>query len=153
MSLRMLLYIVAATAVAGVLDLLLACLNVYLTRGAAPEVVFRFIASGIYGTKAFDAGTSFKATGIFLHFFITLLFVLFYLVFYRNNAVKKHWMIAGIIYGIAICLLMNFIVLPLSNTPKSPVAFYPVFKLVVIQIIATGIPIAWLFKYFVRTTS
>jgi uncharacterized membrane protein YagU involved in acid resistance len=145
---RIIKYVVLATLVAGVLDIVLACLNVYLTSGRGPEVVLRYIASGMYGTKAFGEGGSFPAIGLLLHFFITFVCVVLYLVFYKNNFVEQHWLLSGIIYGIVISLFMNFVVIPFSETPKSPVTFYPIFKQVVIQVIATGIPIAWLFKYY-----
>jgi hypothetical protein len=144
----MIRYVIVATLVAGVLDIVCACLNVYLDSGRGPETVLRYISSGIYGPKAFAKNGSFQTIGLLLHFFITFVCVVLYLVFYKSKFVIQHWLISGIIYGIVISLFMNFVVIPLSNTPKSPVSFYPIFKQVFIQIIATGIPISWLFKHY-----
>jgi hypothetical protein len=149
MTKKALNYILVATLVAGVLDILMAFLNVYLSSGTKPGRVLRYIASGIYDKKAFAAGGNYELIGLGLHFLITFIFVIFYfLLFSKNEKVKRHWLLAGIVYGIVICLFMNFVVLPLSNTPESPFRFYPLFKSVVIQIIATGLPITYLLRRY-----
>src|SRR5688572_16541522 len=149
MTKKAITYILFATLVAGVLDILAAFLNVYLSSGGKPAMVLRFIASGIYGRKAFAAGQNFEAIGLALHFLITFIFVVFYFVLFSGNErIKRHWLLAGIIYGTLICLLMNILVLPLSNTPEAPVRLFPLFKSIVIQIVATGLPITYLLRRY-----
>jgi len=149
MTKKTLNYILLATIVAGVLDILMAFLNVYLSSGGKPGAVLRYIASGIYDKKAFAADGNYEIIGLALHFLITFIFVVFYfLLFSKNERVKRQWLIAGIIYGALICLFMNFVVLPLSNTPESSFRFYPLFKSVIIQIIATGLPITYLLRRY-----
>ena len=144
-------YILLATLVAGVLDISLACLNAYLSSGAKPSAVLRFVASGIYGKTSFTGGEHFELIGLALHFLITLAFVLLYPAIVEiNSRINKHWLISGIVYGILICLFMQFVVVPMSNIPQRPFAFFPIFKLVLIQIVATGIPITYIFHRFNR---
>lgn len=149
MTKKTLNYILLATLVAGVLDILMAFLNVHFSSGGKPGMVLRYIASGIYGKEAFTPGRNFEIIGLALHFFITLIFVGFYLlVFSKNERVKRKWLVAGIIYGTLICLFMTFVVLPLSNTPASSFKLYSLIKSILIQIIATGIPITYLLRRF-----
>ena len=149
MTKKALNYILLATIVAGVLDILMAFLNVYLSSGAKPAAVLRFIASGIYGKKAFSHEGYYEGIGLALHFLITFIFVVFYfLLFSRNQKVKNNWLLSGIVYGTLICLFMNLVVLPLSNTPASSFRFYPLLKSVLIQIVATGLPITWLLRRY-----
>ena len=137
-----------ATLIAGVLDILLAFANVAVSTGGKPAMVLRYIASGIYGTRAFS-GSGYEAIGLALHFFITFICALLYfLAFRQNEMVKRHWIISGILYGIVICLFMNFVVLPLSNTPPAEIKAYPLFKSIVIQVVATGLPISWLLRRY-----
>jgi hypothetical protein len=149
MTKKALTYILLATIVAGVLDILMAFLNVYISSGGTPDRVLRYIASGIYGKKAFAGGRYFEVAGLALHFLITFIFVVFYFVLFSgNDRIKRHWLISGVVYGTLICLLMNMVVLPVSNTPESPLRFIPLFKSVLIQIVATGLPITWLLRRY-----
>jgi uncharacterized membrane protein len=149
MTKKALTYILLATLVAGVLDILMAFLNVYLSSGGKPAMVLKFIASGIYDRQAFAGGRNFEAIGLALHFLITFIFVVFYfLLFSKNERVKRHWLVAGIVYGTLICLFMNIVVLPLSNTPESQIKLFPLFKSVLIQIIATGLPITYMLRRY-----
>jgi len=143
------LYIALATLVAGVLDIVLACLNSWLAAGTSPYTVLRYIAAGIFGTKSFTGGWQYEAIGLLLHFVITFGFVVFYFVAARRmNWAITRWLSAGIIYGIFVYLFMKFVVIPLSNIPPAPVKIDSLLRLIVIQVIATGIPISYIYRRY-----
>jgi hypothetical protein len=146
---KLYLYIALATLVAGVLDIVLACLNSWLAAGTSPYVVLRYIAAGIFGPKSFTGGREYEAIGLFLHFLITFLFVVFYFFAARRTSWSvTRWLAAGIVYGVFVYLFMKFVVIPLSNIPPAPLNVYSLLRLIVIQVIATGIPISYFYKRY-----
>jgi hypothetical protein len=57
--------------------------------------------------------------------------------------------LTGILYGLFIWLVMNRIVLPLSNTPTIPFKLYKAVKAATILIVMIGIPLSFIMqKYF-----
>jgi len=78
------------------------------------------VASGLLGTSAFHPGAfAFAWTlGLILHFFIAFSAAAIYcLANLRLRFLRDHWFICGLFYGIAVFLVMNLIVLPLSRVP------------------------------------
>lgn len=111
------------------------------------NIVFQFISSGIFGKSAFEGGTEMILYGIALHFFIAISFtIFFYFTFNRFAFLKNHKIIRGLIYGLFIWIVMNLIVLPLSNTPQSPMHFIGAAKGLSILMICVGLPISLLTK-------
>ncbi len=74
--------IVQAGLLAGTLDISAACIHAYLLRGTTPVQVLRYVASGVWGTDAFQGGTGIALQGLLFHFIIafgwTVLFFLAY---------------------------------------------------------------------------
>ena len=93
-------------------------------RGIAPEMVFRFIASGLIGVNAAQAGgVASVVLGVAIHYTIALTWtVVFYAASRRLWILSRRPVISGLVYGGAIYLFMNFIVLPLSRVPHRPSA-------------------------------
>ena len=88
-------------------------------RGITPTMVFRYIASGLIGVKAARAGglTS-VVLGVGIHYAIALIWtVLFYAASRKLTILTRRPFLSGLIYGGAIYLFMNFIILPLSGVP------------------------------------
>src|SRR5688572_11449150 len=75
--------ILLAGLVAGVLDGLAAVISTYLANGRGPEVVFKFVASGVFGSKAaFAGGTEMVMAGLIFHMLIaTIWAVIFYFLY------------------------------------------------------------------------
>ena len=111
------------------------------------EIVFKFIASGIFGKSAFEGGTEIVILGIVLHFLIAITFTFFfYFTFNRFDFLKTNKIIRGLIYGAFIWTVMNIIVLPLSNTPQNPLTFIGIAKGMSILMVCVGLPISLLTK-------
>lgn len=84
-----------------------------------PEMVFRFIASGLIGPSAAATGSGPVVLGILLHYLIALTWTaVFFVASQKLLILRKNPVISGLVYGVFVYLFMNFIVLPLSRIPQ-----------------------------------
>jgi len=104
--------------IAGTLDITYACVYSYLRRGTPPATILRSVASGAFGQSAFTGGARMVVLGGIFHFLIALIAaVVYYLASRLLRFLITHAVICGILYGVCVYLLMNFVVLPLSAIP------------------------------------
>lgn len=109
-------------ALVGVFDATDGVVYFGLTAGSNPIQVLQYIASGALGPAAFSGGLPAAALGALIHFGLSFGFTaLLVLGWIRFAAVREHWIVAGIGWGIAVWTLMNLIVLPFSHVPPSPI--------------------------------
>lgn len=145
------LRIISLTALlAGTLDILAAIVSTYIRFGLGPGRVFKFIASGVFGDSAFSGGTSMIFSGIIFHYFIASFWALLFFILYPKLRINtKHKIINGLLYGIIIWLVMNLIVVPLSNTPEINFSVPDVLLGVIYLILFVGLPISLMYhKYY-----
>lgn len=106
---------------AGTLDILAACIQYYLKTVKGPGNLLRFVASGIFGTRALKDGTTMAALGLLFHYLIALLFTLFFFFLYpRFSPARKNTLLTILIFGALVWTIMNRLVLPLSAAPPLP---------------------------------
>ncbi len=87
-------------------------------RGITPKMVFQYIASGLIGTRAVRGGIASVAFGVVLHYLIALIWTtVFYAASRRLTILWRRPVISGLVYGAAVYLFMNLVVLPLSAVP------------------------------------
>ncbi len=137
--------IVSAGLLVGTLDITAACIQYFIKTGNGPAGVLKFVASGLFGQKAFDGSNSMIAAGLLFHYIIAMAFtVLFFTIAPALFSLLKSKLLVGIVYGIFVWCIMNLIVVPLSSTPKFP--FKPVNAAVAaaILIACIGIPLAFI---------
>lgn len=104
--------IVATTFVCGVGDLWSAFALAGL-RGKSPADVLRGVASGPFPSMA-SAGDLGAAVGTGVHFSImAVMAAAFLVIFSRVQALRKHPIVVGAIYGVILYGVMYWIVLPL----------------------------------------
>ena len=90
-------------------------------RGANPERILQYIASGLIGSGAFRGGWKTALLGLSLHFLIALSAAAVYYAASRHlRVLSRRPVLCGLLYGGAVYLFMNYVVLPLSLVPKSP---------------------------------
>jgi hypothetical protein len=107
----------------GTLDLLYA-LIFFSLRGAKPIRIPQSIASGLLGAKAFQRGWPTALLGIALHFLIACTAAaIFYAASRKIRFLTAQPVLAGLFYGAAIYLFMNYVVVPLSAEPRSRCSF------------------------------
>jgi hypothetical protein len=108
---RLLLPILVGGGIAGTLDLI----SAFITFGWR---VPRGIASGLLGARAFQGGVGTWILGVVLHFTIALSAAAIYCLASRKLPfLREHFLVCGLFYGIAIYLVMQLVVLPLSAFP------------------------------------
>lgn len=109
-------YIVAvAGLLAGAFDIVFAFIF-YGWQGIGPALILRFIASGVLGRSAFTLGDWAVALGGALHFFIALCAASVYWIASRRcPLLTRRPLASGAAFGIAMYLVMHFVVLPLSR--------------------------------------
>ncbi len=134
---RALLY---GTLVVGILDLADAFVFFGL-RGARPIRILQSIASGLLGRGAFSGGPGTAVLGAVLHFFIAFVVVATFLVASRYISILRRTPVwSGLMYGVVVYLVMNFIVLPLSAAGRGSYAWPIVANGLIIHMLGVGLP-------------
>jgi uncharacterized membrane protein YagU involved in acid resistance len=107
-------WIIAGGLLVGTLDLLFAG-GFWAMRGVPPIRIAQSIAAGVLGDASYDGGAASAWLGVVLHYFIAMMFVLVYwLMARRAAALLQRPVRYGLLYGLLLYLVMNFVVLPLS---------------------------------------
>ena len=138
---------------AGTLDLLAAFISSWLRAGVGPVRVMQSIASGLLGAASFTGGAGSAALGVALHFLIaTVATAAFYFASRTLRFLVKQPITAGLLYGVAVYLFMNFVVIPLSAVPRRggpPPLSGRIIGLLIIMF-CVGLPIAVIVRRFER---
>ncbi|HEY4943546.1 MAG TPA: hypothetical protein VII56_19115 [Rhizomicrobium sp.] len=110
--------IVLGGAVAGTIDIGAACLINMLS----PIVILHAVASGALGrTAAMAGGLQSAAIGAALQIAMSLLIAAIYVL--ASNALpvlKRHWLPAGLAFGVGVFFVMEYVVVPLSAVGHVP---------------------------------
>jgi hypothetical protein len=152
---RMLPAISFTGLIAGTLDALAAIVNYLLAGGSDPSRIFMYIASGVFGRDAVNANPQLAWWGVIFHYFIAFCWTGFYFFLYpKATLLSRNVVVSGISYGLFVWLVMNLVVLPLSNVTRFPFAISRALIGAGILIICIGLPIAILARrYSTRTDS
>ena len=111
--------ILAAALIVGAMDFAYASLSTVL-RGGSFTKLWQFVASGLLGKQAFALGLAGVLGGVTCHFLIMGVFgAAAYFLYRKVPQIGKQPAVSGVAYGIGIWVVMNFIVVPLSNTGTS----------------------------------
>jgi hypothetical protein len=141
----------AGGILAAVLDILAAC-GIYAARGVSPKRILQAIASGLLGPSAFQGGTGTAVLGLALHFFIaTSASLVYYAASRRRPALVQRPLVFGAVYGVAVYVVMTFLVLPLSAVTKRPLALDLVPVMLLVHIGCVGLPIAFATRRWSRS--
>ena len=134
------------TLAVGILDLADAFLFFGL-RGVSPVRILHSIAGGLLGRDAFSGGAWTAALGAFLHFFIAFCIVATFLFASRRlRFLTRQPIVWGVVYGVAVWLVMNFVVLPLSAAGRGGMTWPVAANGVLIHMFGVGLPaslVAW----------
>lgn len=125
--------------VTGTLDAILALL---INIKVSAVVIFKFIASGLFGAAAFTMGTSAVLYGILIHYCIAFAWaILFFLLYSKLLILVKYRIVLIIATGLVIWLVMNIAVLPLTYAHSQPLDLAGVLENIAALIIAFGLPV------------
>lgn len=140
-----LLAIAVGGGLAGVLDLTQACI---LFGWRIPLV----IAGGLLGRQALHGGVGTYVLGVFLHFFIACsAAAVYYAASRRLVFLTEHPVVCGLFYGIAVELVMSYIVLPLSALhSRGPYELHDVILGLLVHMVVVGLPISFSVRRFAK---
>ena len=123
----------------GSLDALLA---IIINNKVPASVIFKFIASGVFGNAAFGPGNEMIYYGVLFHYFIAFTWTILFFIFYNKliNTVKFRFALM-LVTGIIIWAVMNLLILPLSQVHSQPFNVIGFMKNLGALILAFGLPI------------
>lgn len=140
---KLLARVLKLTVLVGTLDILAAAIQHYIKTGNGPVPVLKFIASGVFGPEAFAGGDVMIFYGLLFHYLIAFSFTLFFFVIsIIFPAVLKARVLTGIGYGILVWIIMNLLVVPLSNAPKGDFQWSNAGLGMLILIVCVGLPLS-----------
>jgi hypothetical protein len=144
--------IVTAWLVVGILDITSAFV-IAAIKGTGSIRMLQGIASGLLGRRALDGGLMTAGLGLAIHFFIALAVVsVFYIAIRRINFLTEQPLVSGLFYGIAVYLVMYWVVVPLAI----PIARHSISRdvtAVIVHIVLIGLPTALVLSHFSKQSS
>lgn len=103
--------------IAGTIDIGAAA----LINGRSPLLICRFIAGGLLGRGALDAGAWVVALGLGLQWAMSIAIAAIYvLAGERLQALRRNWALFGVLYGVPVYFVMEYVVVPLSAWRRFP---------------------------------
>jgi uncharacterized membrane protein YagU involved in acid resistance len=134
----LMLTIFLTSLIAGTLDGLAA---VFILAKGQAAMVFKYIASALYGKQAFAGGSEMIWTGVAFHYLIAAIFtILFFILYDLIPVIRKRAFLVVVIYGIFVWVVMNLLVLPLTQITNT-ITLEGAIKNIVILIICIALPI------------
>jgi hypothetical protein len=130
--------------VTGLLVGTLDAIGAVVVYQANPIGIFKFIASGAFGAgKAFSGGPVMVFWGVVFHYSIAFFWtILFFFLYPAFSFMRKNKFIMGLLYGVFIWIVMNRVVIPLSEISQRPFSINAAFIGASILMIAVGLPIS-----------
>lgn len=138
--------------IVGTADILCACINANIQNNLKPGFILEYIASGVFGAKAFGGGLGMQLAGLLFHFIIAYALTVVFFLLRPSSAMK---IFTGIVYGCFAWVITNLVIVPLSEIPlpKRPFDPWQAALNAGILIVAIGIPLAYLEPYFRKKRS
>ena len=136
---------------AGTLDIGAALGHFYLKTGKDPMRVMNFIASGVFGSKAFTGGTEMILWGFIFHFIIAYaITIVFFLLYPRLHFLSINVALTALLLGITAWLVTNLVILPLSRTPDVKTSTDQVITGISILVLCIGLPLSFMAKHYYK---
>ena len=146
--------ILAGIVAVAVLDILEPIIF-YGFRGVAPIRIFQSVASGLLGREAYAGGIPSALLGAGLHVFIaSVVVIVYWLASRRLPVLTERPLLCGVLYGLAVYAVMNFVVIPLSaiggglRVPQLPALLNGIFA----HVVCVGPPSAFAARAALRAT-
>lgn len=129
--------ILVGGGVAGLLDMT----SAYITYGRYMPIG---IAGGLVGTAGRHVSAGQYILGLCIHYFIALSAAAVYCVVSKKlEFLREHFIVCGLFYGIAVFLVMQFVVLPLSAYhAMGPYQYRGLVQGLLVHMILIGLPIS-----------
>ena len=138
--------------VAGTLDIIAAIVHYFIKTQKNPIKIFNYIASGVFGKDAYGDDVWMPVFGLVFHYCIAIIFIaFFFLVYPKFKFLSRNIVLSGLLYGIFVWLVMNLIVVPLSNISSFPTSVVQSVIGCIILMFAIGLPAAIMaYRYYFK---
>ena len=131
--------------IAGTLDITYAIVFSLLRSGTSPVRVLQSVASGVLGADSYNRGAASAALGLFFHFLIAFTAAAAYWAASRRlDLLVRAAVVCGVVYGVVIYVVMNYVVIPLSAFPPraGPRPLLALVTGLLVHMFLIGLPIA-----------
>lgn len=137
-----------AGLIAGTLDIT-AAFVVYGFFGATPLRILQGVASGLLGPQSYEGGMGTALLGLICHFTIAFgAATVYFFLSRRIPFLVRHYLAAGVLYGIAVYFFMGHVVIPLSHARRNPFSLKMMIIGIIIHIFCVGLPISTTMRRF-----
>jgi len=142
--------ILIAGLVAGILDISDALIFFYVRSHVPPMRLFQGIAAGLIGKSSFSDGLGSAALGLLMHFCIATFWAAVFVIAARSlPALRRHAVASGMVYGLIVYAIMNYLVLPRTHAHPLPTEVsIAVINGVAAIVFCIGLPIALVNKRY-----
>jgi hypothetical protein len=128
---------------AGLMDFLYASIQ-SVRHGGAFMGPWKGVAGALVGSAAKEGGMGYSLLGAALHFFILVVgAILLYFLVRAARWLPRQWVVLGALYGIAVMLAMNYVIVPLSRIGHPIYALDNMHVTALLHIVLVGLPTAW----------
>jgi hypothetical protein len=105
--------------------------------------VYQYLASGALGISAFDGGIPTALLGGIFHYFVSFVVAAVFILSANRIPLLRRYAIPGsLVFGFGVYIVMNFIVLPLSQAPVLPPPTIPQLIVDIIDhLLVIGLPL------------
>ena len=138
-----------AAVIAGCLDITAACIQAYLLKSVTPDVLLKYIASGVFGKDAFSGGFEFMLFGLFIHFLIAFACTLtYFLVYPKLKLLHKNILLSSLFVALIAWAITTRLIIPLSKIQTPAFNFTKALIAISILYFCIGLPITFFAKHF-----
>jgi len=115
-----------------------------LINGRSPLFIGQIIAGGLLGKASLEGGMRTAALGVALQWAMSIIIAAIYvLASTRLDALRRSWLLFGVLYGIPVYFVMEYVVVPLSAWHRVP-KFAPLpFAENMLAMMVFGVIVAW----------
>jgi hypothetical protein len=141
------------TAIAGALDITAACIQAYLAKKITPDIVLKYIASGLFGKQAFAGGFQYIIFGLLIHLFISLACTLVYFIIYpKATLLQKNILLSSLFIAVIAWVITTRIIIPLSNIQTPPFNIIKALIAIAVLYCCIGLPVSIFAKKYYNKT-
>jgi uncharacterized membrane protein YagU involved in acid resistance len=113
--------VLSAIVLGGVIAATIDIAAASLITGRSPVSIMQVIAGGLLGKASRDGGIATVILGAVLQEIMGVLIAAIYVVFSKTvPGLLRRWIPSGLVYGVIIFFVMNYVVLPLSAWKSAP---------------------------------
>ncbi|MBT1711684.1 DUF1440 domain-containing protein [Fulvivirgaceae bacterium PWU5] len=130
--------------IAGTLDIMAACVNVYISSGTDAVTVLQYIASVFLGKESYAMGFVSALLGLIVHYAISYGWtILLFLLYPKLKFLSGNKVLVGLLYGVFVWLVMNLVILKLIGLGKGSFNLLQATIGCGILMLCIGLPIVW----------